>query len=89
MEKGCTRKEEHVDSGPCPEGLEIDTAAVMTADVLGTHAKGWTQFQALFSVVCPLTLTATFRGNSITLCFMSSQELSPVVYDSKVYAHKH
>ena len=50
MEKGWTRKEEHVDSGPCPEGLETDTAAVMTADVLGTHAKGWTQFQALFSV---------------------------------------
>ena len=33
MEKGWTRKEERVDRGPCPEGLEIDTAAVMTADV--------------------------------------------------------
>lgn len=42
MEKGWTRKEEHVDRGPCQEGLEMDTAAVMTADVLGTHAKGWT-----------------------------------------------
>lgn len=89
MEKGCTRKEEHVDRGPHPEGLETDTAAVMRADVLGTHAKGWTQFRALFNVVHPLTLTAPFRGDSITLCFMTSQELSPVLYGSKVYAHKH
>ena len=35
MEKGWTRKEEHLDRGPCQEGLEMDTAAVMTADVLG------------------------------------------------------
>lgn len=76
MEKGCTRKEEHVDRGPHPEGLETDTAAVMTADVLGTHAKGWTRFWALFNVVHPLTLTAAFRG------FMTSQELSPVFYGS-------
>ena len=88
MEKGWTRKEERVDRGPCPEGLEIDTAAVMTADVQGTHAKGWTRFQALFNVVSLLTFTATFRGNNITLCFMTSQELSPVLYGSKVYAHK-
>lgn len=40
------------DRGPCPEGLETYTAAVMTADILGTHAKGWTRFQALFNVVC-------------------------------------